>query len=193
MTRGSKPCGAVRAVSSDIAFRTPANTREALAELDHRVVREGMVGVKLYNQYMIDDPVVLPFIERSIEPAWRLGIHTLWEIWGDGAGASRKPGAYRRGLAACCQRHQLAVAENDAGQRPFHAGHAPADAFRPTRCWFRPGHTPAVASGTRWKSTAIVSTGCRAKPVIAGTSRNSRASKTLPPECPRAWSCLAGG
>jgi predicted TIM-barrel fold metal-dependent hydrolase len=49
------------------AFLNPGHPREALAELDRCVVREAMVGIKLYNQYKINDPVVFPLIERTIE------------------------------------------------------------------------------------------------------------------------------
>jgi len=48
-------------------FLNPGYGREALKELDRCVVREGMIGVKLYNQYKINDPVVFPIIERTIE------------------------------------------------------------------------------------------------------------------------------
>lgn len=41
--------------------------REALEELQRCVAGEGMIGVKLYNQYKINDPVVFPIIERTIE------------------------------------------------------------------------------------------------------------------------------
>lgn len=47
-------------------FLNPGNGPEALAELDRCVVRGGMVGVKLYNQFKINDPVVFPVIERTI-------------------------------------------------------------------------------------------------------------------------------
>jgi predicted TIM-barrel fold metal-dependent hydrolase len=48
-------------------YLNPGLGREALAELERCVVREGMVGVKLYNQYKINDPVVFPIIERTVE------------------------------------------------------------------------------------------------------------------------------
>src|SRR4051812_19866587 len=48
-------------------YFNPRYGREALQELDRCVVREGMVGIKLYNQYKITDPVVFPLIERTIE------------------------------------------------------------------------------------------------------------------------------
>src|SRR3954464_13263307 len=49
------------------AYLNPGYSREALRELDRCVVREGMTGIKLYNQYKINDPVVFPLIERTIE------------------------------------------------------------------------------------------------------------------------------
>jgi predicted TIM-barrel fold metal-dependent hydrolase len=49
------------------AFLNPGHTRHALAEIERSVVSNGMVGVKLYNQYKISDPVVFPIIERCIE------------------------------------------------------------------------------------------------------------------------------
>jgi uncharacterized protein len=48
-------------------FVNPGFGREALEEIERCVVDEGMVGVKLYNQYKINDPVVFPIIERTIE------------------------------------------------------------------------------------------------------------------------------
>ena len=48
-------------------FLDPGNGRDASNELNRCVVREGMIGVKLYNQYKINDPVVFPIIERTIE------------------------------------------------------------------------------------------------------------------------------
>lgn len=49
------------------AFLNPGYGREALRELDRCVVREGFTGIKLYNQYKINDPVVFPLIERCVE------------------------------------------------------------------------------------------------------------------------------
>jgi predicted TIM-barrel fold metal-dependent hydrolase len=49
------------------AFLNPGYAREALDELDRRVVLDGFIGIKLYNQYKINDPVVFPLIERTIE------------------------------------------------------------------------------------------------------------------------------
>jgi uncharacterized protein len=54
-------------------FLNPGYGREALAEIERCLLREGMIGVKLYNQYKINDPVVFPIIERSIN----LGVPVL--------------------------------------------------------------------------------------------------------------------
>jgi predicted TIM-barrel fold metal-dependent hydrolase len=56
-------------------FLNPGYAREALAELDRCVVREGMIGVKLYNQYKINDPVLVPLIERTIELGVPILVH----------------------------------------------------------------------------------------------------------------------
>src|SRR5207247_2750835 len=48
-------------------YVNPGYGRAALEEMERCIVREGMVGVKLYNQYKINDPVVFPIIERTIE------------------------------------------------------------------------------------------------------------------------------
>ncbi len=40
--------------------------KEAVAEVE-RCLDAGMIGVKLYNQYTIDDPVVRPIIELAVE------------------------------------------------------------------------------------------------------------------------------
>ena len=56
-------------------FLNPGYGREARAELDRCVVREGFIGVKLYNQYKINDPVVFPLIERTIELGVPILVH----------------------------------------------------------------------------------------------------------------------
>ena len=56
-------------------FLNPGYTREALAELDRCIVRERMLGVKLYNQYKINDPVCFPIIERTIELGVPILVH----------------------------------------------------------------------------------------------------------------------
>ncbi len=47
-------------------FVVPGWYRESLAEID-RCLGEGMIGIKLYNQYFINDPAVFPVIEKAIE------------------------------------------------------------------------------------------------------------------------------
>lgn len=56
-------------------FLNPGYGREALQELERCVAGEGMVGVKLYNQYKISDPVTFPLIERSIEMGVPVLVH----------------------------------------------------------------------------------------------------------------------
>ena len=56
-------------------FLNPGYGREALQELDRCVAGAGMVGVKFYNQYKIDDPVTFPVIERSIEMGVPILVH----------------------------------------------------------------------------------------------------------------------
>ncbi len=46
-------------------FVVPGYYREALAEID-RCLGEGMIGIKLYHQYLINDPAVFPVIEKAI-------------------------------------------------------------------------------------------------------------------------------
>lgn len=48
-------------------FLNPGLGQAALDELTRSVCDEGMIGVKLYNQHRITDPVVYPVIERAIE------------------------------------------------------------------------------------------------------------------------------
>ena len=50
-----------------MAFVNPGFKKEALAEIDRCVNELGMVGIKLYNQYFISDPVLRPIIEKCIE------------------------------------------------------------------------------------------------------------------------------
>jgi hypothetical protein len=52
-------------------FVNPGDPK-ALDELEQRVRGDGFIGVKLYNQYRIDDPVMYPLIERCIE--WQIPI-----------------------------------------------------------------------------------------------------------------------
>jgi len=47
-------------------FLVPGWHRQSLEELN-RCIGEGMVGIKLYHQYFINDPAVFPVIEKAIE------------------------------------------------------------------------------------------------------------------------------
>lgn len=47
-------------------FVIPGHYRQAVDEV-HRCLDEGMVGIKLYNQYRLDDPAVCPVIEAAVE------------------------------------------------------------------------------------------------------------------------------
>lgn len=48
-------------------YVNPGYTREALAEIDRCLAHEDVVGVKLYNEYFFDDPVLRPIVEKCIE------------------------------------------------------------------------------------------------------------------------------
>lgn len=50
-----------------MAYAHPGHIREALYEIDHCVQDLGMVGVKLYRDYFMDDPVQAPIIEKCID------------------------------------------------------------------------------------------------------------------------------
>jgi predicted TIM-barrel fold metal-dependent hydrolase len=50
-----------------LAFVNPGYSREAVAEIERCVNELGMIGIKLYNQYFISDPVLHPVIEKCIE------------------------------------------------------------------------------------------------------------------------------
>jgi len=49
-----------------MCFINPGFTKEALAEIE-RCRANGFVGVKMYHQYRMDDPVQFPIIEKCIE------------------------------------------------------------------------------------------------------------------------------
>lgn len=48
-------------------FLNPGYAREALEEMERCIVDGGMVGVKLYHQYFVCDPVQTPMMERAAE------------------------------------------------------------------------------------------------------------------------------
>ena len=54
-------------------FVNPGNGEEAIAEMERCVIKRGMMGIKLYNQYKCSDPIVYPVVEKAIE----LGIPIL--------------------------------------------------------------------------------------------------------------------
>jgi predicted TIM-barrel fold metal-dependent hydrolase len=56
-------------------FLQPGNGTASLDELK-RCLDEGMMGVKLYNQYKISDPIVYPIVERCIQAAIPLLSHS---------------------------------------------------------------------------------------------------------------------
>ncbi|MFP4027375.1 MAG: amidohydrolase family protein [Candidatus Brocadiia bacterium] len=71
-------------------FVNPGYGQEALDEIDRCVVGGGMVGVKLYHQYRIDEPVQYPVIEKCIE----LGVPILMHA-GHSAVSGGMPGQPR--------------------------------------------------------------------------------------------------
>lgn len=50
-----------------MAFVNPGFQKEALAEVERCVKDLGFVGVKLYHQYFMDNPVQYPLVEKCIE------------------------------------------------------------------------------------------------------------------------------
>lgn len=52
-------------------FVNPGDPK-ALDEVTRRIRDEGFIGIKLYNQYRIDEPVVEPIIERAVE--WQIPV-----------------------------------------------------------------------------------------------------------------------
>jgi uncharacterized protein len=70
-------------------YLNPGYGRASLDEIERCVVDGGMVGVKLYNQYKIHDPVVFPIIERSIELGVPILVHAGRLV--DAADIARQP------------------------------------------------------------------------------------------------------
>ena len=54
-------------VIKGLAFVNPGYVKEALYEIERCAGALGMIGVKLYNQYFISDPVVRSVIEKCIQ------------------------------------------------------------------------------------------------------------------------------
>lgn len=62
-------------------FVNPGYTREALAEVRRCLLLEGFIGIKLYNDYRADEPVVFPIAELAIElgvPILQHAGHASW-------------------------------------------------------------------------------------------------------------------
>ena len=62
-------------------FVNPGYTREALDEIQRCVVDRDFVGIKLYNDYRADEPVLFPIAELAIRlrcPILQHGGHTSW-------------------------------------------------------------------------------------------------------------------
>lgn len=69
-------------------FVNPGDPR-ALEEVTQRVRDEGFIGIKLYNQYRIDEPVCEPLIEQAIQ--WNIPILMHAGHPTDNATRSRQP------------------------------------------------------------------------------------------------------
>ena len=55
-------------------FVVPGWHRESLAEID-RCLDRGMIGIKLYHHYFVNDPVVFPIIEKAIQEGIPVLVH----------------------------------------------------------------------------------------------------------------------
>ena len=60
-----------------MAYVHPGHLREALYEIDRCVQDLGMVGVKLYRDYFMDDPVQYPIIEKCIDLDIPIMMHAM--------------------------------------------------------------------------------------------------------------------
>ena len=70
-------------------FVNPGYQKESIDEMERCIVKHGMMGIKLYNQYKCSDPVVFPIVEKAID----LGIPILEHAGyvSDPAQAARQP------------------------------------------------------------------------------------------------------
>lgn len=62
-------------------FVNPGYGKEALEEIRHYVEDEGFIGIKLYNDYRVTDPVVAPVLELAAKlrvPILHHAGHTSW-------------------------------------------------------------------------------------------------------------------
>jgi len=70
-------------------FVNPGYQMESLMEIEKRVVEDGMMGVKLYNQYKCTDPVIYPLVRKAIELKVPILQHAGYLT--DPAGAAEQP------------------------------------------------------------------------------------------------------
>jgi predicted TIM-barrel fold metal-dependent hydrolase len=70
-------------------FVNPGYAREALQEIERCVVQGGMLGIKLYHQYLVSDPAQRPVMDRAAE----LGVPVLMHAGKvmDSANRARQP------------------------------------------------------------------------------------------------------
>lgn len=62
-------------------FVNPGWGREALEEIRRRVENDGFIGIKLYNDYRADEPVLFPIVELAIQlrvPILQHAGHVSW-------------------------------------------------------------------------------------------------------------------
>jgi len=60
-----------------MAYVHAGHMKEALYEIDHCVQDLGMIGIKIYFDYFLDDPVLSPIIEKCIALDIPLMIHSM--------------------------------------------------------------------------------------------------------------------
>ncbi|MBN1346173.1 MAG: amidohydrolase [Phycisphaerae bacterium] len=86
ITRGNPDIETVRAANDEVlaatrqfpdriagwCFLNPGYQRESLDEMDRCIRDGGLIGVKLYNQYFYNEPVLFPIVQRCIE--WQVPI-----------------------------------------------------------------------------------------------------------------------
>ena len=88
-------------------FVNPGDPR-ALDEINHRVRDQGFIGIKLYNQYQLDEPVLEPILERAIQ--WRIPILQHAGYCTDAATAKQQERISNAGhIARAAQRYPEAI------------------------------------------------------------------------------------
>ena len=48
-------------------FVNPGYQQESVEEIEKKILEDGMIGMKLYNQYRCSDPVVFPIVRKTVE------------------------------------------------------------------------------------------------------------------------------